>query len=77
MLHEFEVEKVDIQKQNSVLLLRACSELTSLKHQYEIQNKEMNHVRQLAKCVLKERCDVEQFFLEALSEVRKEIVTNR
>ncbi len=37
----------------------------------------MNHVKRLAKRVLDQRSHVEQFFLEALSQVRKEIARNR
>ena len=44
---------------------------------YEFQSREMNHVKRLAKRVLDQRSHVEQFFLEALSQVRKEIARNR
>ena len=37
----------------------------------------MNHVKRLARRILEERSEVEQFFLEALSYVRKEIAIKR
>jgi len=37
----------------------------------------MNHVKRLARRILDQRSDVEQFFLESLTLVKKEIATNR
>lgn len=77
VLHAFEEEKLSIQEEHSVQLQKTCLELSLIKRQYELQKKEISRVKRLAKFVLQERCDIEQFFLEALSEVRKEILTNR
>ena len=37
----------------------------------------MNHVKRLARHILDQRSEVEQFFLESLTFVKKKIATNR
>ena len=55
-----------------------CSqELVALQRRAELQARESNHVKRLAGRVLEQRAQVEQFFLEALAHVRKEVAANR
>ena len=77
VLYEFQKEKLSIKKHLSIQLHQAYSKLHKLQRQFDLQCKELNHIRQLARRVIKDRCDVEQFLLEALAQVRKEIMTTR
>lgn len=77
MVQEFEQERKLLQQKHSEQLHQATGELTTMRRQYELQTREMNHVKRLAKRILDQRSEVEQFFLEALSHVRKEISANR
>ena len=53
------------------------SELVSLRRRCELQSHEMNHVKRLARHILDQRSEMEQFFLESLTFVKKKIVANR
>ena len=53
------------------------SELVSLQRRCELQSREMNHVKRLARHILDQRSEVEQFFLESLTFVKKKIAANR
>ncbi len=53
------------------------SELVGLQHRFELQSREMNHVKRLARRILEQRSEVEQFFLDALAHVKREIAANR
>lgn len=53
------------------------SEMVALQHRYELQCREVNHVKRLARRILEQRSEVEQFFLDALAQVKKEIAANR
>lgn len=57
--------------------LHPSSELMSLQRRCELQSREMNHVKRLARHILDQRSEVEQFFLESLTFVKKKIATNR
>lgn len=53
------------------------AELVSLRRTCELQYREMNHIKSLAKCLLDQRTEMEEFFLSALTQVKKEIAANR
>ena len=77
IVKEFEHERKNQEESHSLQLHQATNELNTLRRCYELQSREMTHVKRLAKRVLDQRSDMEQFFLEALSHVRKEIANNR
>ena len=77
VVQEFEQERKILQQKHSEQLHLATGEFTTMQRRYELQTREMNHVKRLAKRILDQRSEVEQFFLEALSDVRKEIAANR
>lgn len=53
------------------------SELQSLRRRCDLQGRELNHVKRLARRILDQRTETETFFLEALSHVRREVAANR
>ena len=77
VIREFEYEKQLLEERQAQQLASSSSELVTLKRRCELQEREMNHVKRLARKILQERSEVEQFFLEALAHVKKEIVANR
>lgn len=77
VLNEFEQEKRTLQEKYSMERVQDSLELLSLRRSYKLQSQEMNTIKSLAKRVLDQRSDVEEFFLRALSQIRKEIVVNR
>lgn len=77
LVKEFEEEKQVIQECHTSELEQSRVELVSLQRCYDMQDKEMTHVKQLARRILDQRSDIEVFFLESLAHVRKEIATNR
>ena len=77
IVQEFEQEKRLLTLRHSEELQSTSSQLTTLKRRCELQDREMNHVKSLAKKILDQRSEVEQFFLEALAHAKKEIAANR
>ena len=77
IVQEFEQEKRLLTLRHSEELQSTSSQLTTLKRRCELQDREMNHVKRLAKKILDQRSEVEQFFLEALAHAKKEIAANR
>lgn len=77
VIREFEHEKQLLEERQAQQLALSSSELVTLKRRCELQEREMNHVKRLARKILQERSEVEQFFLEALAHVKKEIAANR
>lgn len=77
LVKEFEEEKHVLQDNHTSELAQTRADLVSLQRRYDLQDKEMAHVKKLARKILDEREEVELFFLEALEHVRKEIATNR
>ncbi|KAI6657185.1 Basal body-orientation factor 1 [Oopsacas minuta] len=61
------VEKEDARKDD-------CVQLELLQRSVKLKNKELCQVKQAARLVLQQRSDIETFFLDALSFVRKQIV---
>ncbi|KAM8921290.1 basal body-orientation factor 1 [Pelodytes ibericus] len=52
-------------------------ELKKLQKVLQVKEQEMNRVKKLARNILDERTDVERFFLEALTQVKEEIMSSR
>lgn len=52
-------------------------EIKKLQQLLEIKDREMNRVKKLAWNIVKERTEVERFFLDALEHVKQEIISSR
>ena len=77
MVREFEKEKEVKAVQHKKQLQSSQAELQILKRQNELQQKETAHIKKLARQLLDQRTELEQFFLDSLAHVKKEIETNR
>lgn len=77
LVKEFDEEKRVLRDSHASQLEQSQGELVSLRHRCALQDKEMTHVKRLARRILDQRSEVEAFFLDALAHVRAEIATNR
>ena len=77
LVKEFEEEKHVLEECHASNLEQSRAELVASQQRHELQDREMTHIKKLARKILDERSDVEVFFLEALAHVRKEIASNR
>ena len=77
MVREFEKEKEVMANQHKKQLQSSQAELQLLKRQNELQLKETAHIKKLARQLLDQRTELEQFFLDSLAHVKKEIEMNR
>ncbi|XP_019374386.1 PREDICTED: basal body-orientation factor 1 isoform X1 [Gavialis gangeticus] len=77
MTREFETEIQKTQHQALVQNQAGMVEVNKLQQLLEMKDREMNRVKKLAKNILDERTEVERFFLEALEQVKREIITSR
>lgn len=77
VVREFEAERASL-VQKSEYETRSCrAEISRLQRIVELKTKEMNRVKRLAKTILDQRTEVEQFFLDSLEYVKNEIIRNR
>lgn len=77
VVREFETERASL-VQKSEYETRSCrAEISRLQRIVELKTKEMNRVKRLAKTILDQRTEVEQFFLDSLEYVKNEIIRNR
>ncbi|KAG8448926.1 hypothetical protein GDO86_015843 [Hymenochirus boettgeri] len=74
-----ETEKDLLCKEHQALIKQQAGnvELQKLQKMLEMKDREMNRVKKLARNILEERTEVENFFLEALEQVKQEIVSSR
>ena len=77
LVREFEEEKKVMQADHASQLQDSRTELVALQRRHDLQDREMAHVKRLARRILEERTEMETFFMEALTHVRKEIAANR
>lgn len=77
VVREFEVERENLIRKCKSEMDANAAEVEYLRRAMDLKNKEMNRVKKLAKNILQQRADIEQFFLESLDYVRKQIATNR
>lgn len=77
VVREFEIERENLIRKCKNEIETNSAELEYLRRAMELKNKEMNKVKKLAKNILQQRADIEQFFLDSLDYVRKQISTNR
>uniref|UniRef100_A0A8C6BUV9 Basal body-orientation factor 1 n=1 Tax=Monodon monoceros TaxID=40151 RepID=A0A8C6BUV9_MONMO len=77
MTKEFETEVLKLQQQAMVENQAGQIETFKLQHLLQMKDKEMNRVKKLAKNILDERTEVERFFLDALHQVKQQILFSR
>ncbi|XP_058511502.1 basal body-orientation factor 1 isoform X2 [Ochotona princeps] len=77
MTREFETEVLKLQQQSMVENQAGRVEMDKLQQLLHMKDKEMNRVKKLAKNILDERTEVERFFLDALHQVKQQILFNR
>lgn len=77
LVKEFEEEKRVMKTDHASQLKDSRTELVALQRRHDLQDREMAHVKRLARKILDERTEMETFFMEALAHVRKEIAANR
>lgn len=77
MTTEFEAEVLKLQQKAIIENQAGQVEIDKLQQLLEMKDREMNRVKKLAKNILDERTEVEQFFLDALYQVKEQILINR
>ncbi|XP_019650185.1 basal body-orientation factor 1 isoform X2 [Ailuropoda melanoleuca] len=77
MTTEFETEVCKMQQQATIENKAGQVEIDKLQQLLQMKDREMNRVKKLAKNILDERTEVERFFLDALHQVKQQILFNR
>ncbi|XP_006865672.1 PREDICTED: basal body-orientation factor 1 [Chrysochloris asiatica] len=77
MTREFEAEVLKLQQQATIENQAGQVEIEKLQQLLKMKDREMNRVKKLAKNILDERTEVEKFFLDALHQVKQQILFNR
>uniref|UniRef100_A0A8D0KI18 Basal body-orientation factor 1 n=2 Tax=Sus scrofa TaxID=9823 RepID=A0A8D0KI18_PIG len=77
MTKEFETEVLKLQQQAMVENQAGQIEIFKLQQLLQMKDREMNRMKKLAKNILDERTEVESFFLDALHQVKQQILTSR
>ncbi|XP_053745569.1 basal body-orientation factor 1 isoform X5 [Panthera pardus] len=77
MTREFEAEVLKMQRQAMIENQAGQVEIDKLQHLLQMKDREMNRVKRLAKNILDERTEVERFFLDALHQVKQQILLGR
>nr|XP_021530702.1 basal body-orientation factor 1 isoform X1 [Aotus nancymaae] len=77
MTKEFESEVLKLQQRAMTENRASQVEIDKLQHLLQMKDREMNHVKKLAKNILDERTEVERFFLDALHQVKQQILVSR
>jgi len=76
-VHEFEVEQGALVAKTNDEMEWSRLEVAKLQRIIELKTKEMNKVKKLARNILDQRTEVERFFLDALDQVKKEVIAHR
>ncbi|XP_053119902.1 basal body-orientation factor 1 isoform X3 [Hemicordylus capensis] len=77
LAREFKTEIQSTQKRALVQNQAGQIEIEKLQQVLEMKDREMSRVKKLARNILDERTEVEKFFLDALEQVKEEIMTSR
>nr|XP_056707831.1 basal body-orientation factor 1 [Euleptes europaea] len=77
MAREFKAELKKTQQNALIRNQASYTEIEKLQQLLEMKGREMSRVKKLARNILDERTEVERFFLDALEQVKQEIVTSR
>lgn len=74
---EFDTEKKAVEAGHANETANIQQELAKLQRLLQLKSKESDRVKLLARRILEQRTQMEQFFLEALDHVRQEITANQ
>lgn len=77
IIKENEIERANLNEKHHYDEEHNKMEIARLNRGLELKTKEMNRVKKLAKNILNQRSEMENFFLESLEYVKTEIVQNR
>ncbi|XP_070611118.1 basal body-orientation factor 1 isoform X1 [Erythrolamprus reginae] len=77
MAEEFKIEIKKTEEKASIQNQAGRTEIAKLEQLLEMKEREMNRVKKLARNILNERTEVEKFFLDALEQVKQEIISSR
>lgn len=72
-MQDFEREKELVRYQHESIIKEQREEIINSRENLRVKNKDLRNVRALAQVVLDQRSEVEQFFLEALEQIKEEI----
>ena len=70
---DFEKEKEMVRYQHESIIKQQKQEILNQRENLKARNNELKQVRALAQVILDQRSEVEQFFLEALEQIKEEI----
>lgn len=74
---EFERDKEKEKEKTMVSIQASQVELVKLQKVLAMREKELENIKQLASTIVEQRTEVEQFFHEALAQVKQEIMASR
>ncbi|XP_077781775.1 basal body-orientation factor 1 isoform X1 [Podarcis muralis] len=77
MTREFKTEVESTQQKALMQNQAGQTEIAKLQQLLEMKEREMSRVKKLARNILDQRTEVEKFFLDALEQVKQEIITSR
>lgn len=73
IVQDFEKEKELLKYQNEQIEKEQDEDILNYKEQIRLKEREIKNVKALCQMILDQRSDVEQFFLEALEQVKEEV----
>ena len=62
-----------VRYQHEQIIKEQRSDIINMRENLRVQNRELKNVRALSKVIIDQRSEVEQFFLEALEQIKEEI----
>ncbi len=72
IVSDFEKERELLKFQNEQIIKEQAEELRNLDETMRVKNTELKNVRAICQMILDQRSDIEQFFLEAMEQVKEE-----
>jgi|TARA_B110000285_G_C14995543_1_gene548623 hypothetical protein len=73
IVYDFEKEKELLKFQHEQIIKEQREDITTLRENLRVKTKELKNIRALAQVMLNQRSEIEQFFLEALEQIKEEI----
>ena len=73
IVHDFEKEKELLKFHHEQIIKDQREDIQNLRESLRQKNKELKNIRALAQVMINQRSEIEQFFLEALEQIKEEI----
>ena len=73
IVNDFEKQKELVRYQHEAIIKEQRTDIINARENLRVKNRELRNVRALAQVILDQRSEVEQFFLEALEQIKEEI----